>query len=55
MSPLSGATEDDFPLTWTATLAGHEPESGAVPALPAGGFDVLTFAVTIPPITLTPT
>ena len=55
VSPLTGATEDDFPLTWTATLTGHDPESGAVPALPAGGLDVETFAVTIPLITLTPT
>ena len=54
-SPLTGAEEDDFPLTWTATLAGHTPGSGAVPALPAGGFDVEAFAVTIPLITLTPT
>jgi hypothetical protein len=54
VSPLTGATEDDFPLTWSATLAGHDPESGNVPPLPAGGFDVESFTVTIPLITLTP-
>ena len=53
-SPLTGAVETQFPLTWTATATDFVSQSDTIALTPpaGGSFGLATLSVTIPPITL---